>query len=73
MFSSLNISWLCKHRAGEGPIHYRGSVYCMLCPGQRALASTEAQMLSSSHDLEVKTQIKVIPVLPPHQICHCGS
>lgn len=42
----------------------------MLCPGQRVLASTEAQMLSSLHDLEVKKQIKVIPVLPPHQICH---
>lgn len=45
----------------------------MLCPGQRVLASTEAQMLSSSHDLEVKEQLKVIPVLPSHQIFHCVS
>lgn len=45
----------------------------MLCPGQRALADSEAQILSSSHDLEVEKQIKAVLVLPPHQLCHCVS
>lgn len=71
MFSSLNISWLCKHRAGKGQNHYRRSVYRMFCPGRRALAGNEAQILSSSHNLEVGKQIKAFLVLPPHRPCHC--
>lgn len=43
----------------------------MLCPGRRALSDSGAQILSSSHDLEVEKHIKAFLVLPPHQLCHC--
>lgn len=54
MFSSLNISWLCKHGAAACQIHSRRSIYRVFCPGQRSLAGS----------LEVGKQIKAILALP---------